>query len=368
MGNTDKIMGYFTECRDLGIKVLGPDVNASQKNFAVADGVIRFGLAAIKNVGEGAVESIVAIRNESGPFASFFDFCRRIDLRKANKRMLEGLIKTGAFDSTGAKRAQLMAVLDQAIEEGAAAQRERELGQTSIFADEFSGQGTAALATPPLPSIPEWDQAQRLTYERELTGFYISAHPLSRYETALGALSTATTTGLTDLSDGKEVKLCGIVAAVKTTLTKKGDRMAYLTLEDLHGTVEVIVFPDLFKAAGDLIAPERLVRLSGTIDRGDKGTKRRVGKIEPLDEVQKQTVKRIYIRLTDRPEIQDQLLRLREVFQRHPGGTSISLSFQVDTALEAETAPLPNLTVSASEHFVSDVEEVLGKGAMFLLS
>ncbi|MDH5252111.1 MAG: DNA polymerase III subunit alpha [Nitrospira sp.] len=369
MGNTDKIMGYFTECRDLGIKVLGPDVNASQKNFAVADGVIRFGLAAIKNVGEGAVESIVVIRNESGPFTSFFDFCRRIDLRKANKRMLEGLIKTGAFDSTGAKRAQLMAVLDQAIEEGAAAQRERELGQTSIFGDEFSGQeASSTLAAPPLPSIPEWDQAQRLTHERELTGFYISAHPLSRYETTIGALSNATTTGLTELSDGKEVKLCGIIASVKTTLTKKGDRMAYLTLEDLHGTVEVIVFPDLFKAAGELIAPERLVRISGTIDRGDKGTKLRVSKIEPLAEVQKQAVKRVHIRLSDRPEVQDQLLRLREILKRHPGGTTVSLSFQMEAALEADTAPLPNLTVSASEHFVSDIEEVLGKGALFLLS
>ena len=140
MGNTDKIMGYFTECRDLGIKVLGPDINESQKDFAVADGAIRFGLAAIKNVGEGAVESIVAIRNETGPFASIFDFCRRVDLRKVNKRMLEGLIKTGAFDSTGAKRAPLLAVLDQAIDDGVAIQRERDLGQTSIFGDEFSGE------------------------------------------------------------------------------------------------------------------------------------------------------------------------------------------------------------------------------------
>ncbi len=119
-GQPDKIVGYFTECRDLGIKVLGPDVNKSQKNFAVVDGAIRFGLAAIKNVGEGAVESVLAIRTDSGPFTSFFDFCRRVDLHKVNKRMLEGLIKTGAFDSLGAKRSQLMAVFDQAIEDGAA--------------------------------------------------------------------------------------------------------------------------------------------------------------------------------------------------------------------------------------------------------
>ena len=368
-GNTDKIMGYFTECRDLGIKVLGPDINESQKNFAVADGAIRFGLAAIKNVGESAVESIVEIRNETGPFTSIFNFCRRVDLRKANKRMLEGLIKTGAFDSTGAQRAQLLAGLDQAIEDGAAIQRERDLGQTSIFGDQFSDQSASdASHTPPLPSVPEWDQAQRLKYERELTGFYISAHPLSRYESTINALSTATTTGLSELSDGKEVKLCGIIATVKPMLTKKGDRMAYVSLEDLQGTVEVIIFPDLYKTAGDLIVPEQLVRITGTIDRGDKGTKLRGGKVESLPEVQKQVVKRVHIRLADKPESAEHLLRLREIFQRYPGETTVSLAFQLEPELEAETAPLPHLMISPSEHFVSDIEEVLGKGALSLLS
>jgi len=369
MGNQDKIVGYFTECRDLGITVLGPDVNASQKNFAVAGGIIRFGLAAIKNVGEGAVESVLAVRAETGPFRSFFDFCRRVDLHKVNKRMLEGLIKAGAFDSTGAKRSQLMAVLDHAVEDGVSAQRERDLGQTSIFGEDLNGHDASATMTaPPLPSIPEWDQTQRLKYERELTGFYITAHPLTRYEATLNALSTAATAGLKELSDGKEVKICGIIAGVKSMLTKKGDRMAYLTVEDLQGTAEVIVFPDLFKTAGELLAPERLVRITGTIDRGDKGTKIRGSKIEPLAEVQTQSIKRIRIRLTDRPEVREQLLRLLDVFKRHPGSTTISMSFQTDGSLESETAPLPNLTVSPSEHFVLDVEEVLGKGALSLLS
>ncbi len=369
MGNTDKIVGYFTECRDLGIKVLGPDINASQKNFAVADGVIRFGLAAIKNVGEGAVESVLAIRAQSGPFKSFFDFCRRVDLHKVNKRMLEGLIKAGAFDSTGAKRSQLMAVLDQAVEEGAAAQQERDSGQTSIFGEELNGHETATpIAAPPLPQIAEWDQAQRLKYERELTGFYITAHPLTRYEATINALSTATTATLAELFDGKEVKICGIIATVKSMLTKKGDRMAYLTVEDLQGTVEVIAFPDLFKAAGELIAPERLVRITGTIDRGDKGTKIRGSKIEPLGDVQTQSIKRIRIRLTDQPEVREQLPRLLAIFKRHPGQTTISMTFRTDGVLEAETAPLPNLAVSPNEHFVADVEEVLGKGALSLLS
>ncbi|HKT35645.1 MAG TPA: DNA polymerase III subunit alpha [Nitrospira sp.] len=369
MGNQDKIMGYFTECRDLGIKVLGPDVNESQKHFAVVDGAIRFGLAAIKNVGEGAVDSVLTIRAESGRFTSFFDFCRRVDLHKVNKRMLEGLIKAGAFDSLGGKRSQLMAMLDQAIEDGAAAQREREMGQTSIFGEDVHGNGAPhGHVEPTLPNVPEWDQAQRLKYERELTGFYITAHPLARYEATIHALATATTAGITEFSDGKEVRLCGIIATVKSMLTKKGDRMAYVTLEDLQGTVEVIVFPDLFKTVGDLLAPERLIRVTGTIDRGDKGTKIRGTKIEPLADAQTQTIKRIQIRLATRPEVKDQLPRLLDVFKRHPGATAVSLSFRTEGALEADTAPLPHLTVSATEHFVADVEEVLGKGALSLVS
>ncbi|SPP66414.1 DNA polymerase III subunit alpha [Nitrospira lenta] len=369
MGNQDKIVGYFTECRDLGIKVLGPDINESGKNFTVIDRAIRFGMAAIKNVGEGAVESVLAIRAENGPFKSFYDFCRRVDLHKVNKRMLEGLIKTGAFDSSAAKRAQLMAVMDQAVEDGAAAQRERDLGQTSIFGDEHSGPDTSAtLATPPLPPIAEWDQALRLKYERELTGFYITAHPLTRYEATLKALSTATTVGLSDVSDGKEVRICGIIASVKSMITKKGDRMAYLNVEDLHGTVEVIAFPDLFKTAGELIAPERLVRITGTIDRGDKGTKLRGVKIEPLAEVQTQSIKRVQIRLSNRSETTDQLPKLRDIFTRYPGNTTVSLTLSMENALEADTVPLPNHTISPSEYFVADVEEVLGKGALSLLS
>jgi DNA polymerase-3 subunit alpha len=368
MGNADKIVGYFTECRDLGIKVLPPDVNESQKNFAVVDDGIRFGMAAIKNVGEGAVESVIAIRSETGHFKSFFDFCRRVDLHKVNKRMLEGLIKAGAFDSMGARRSQLMAVLDQAAEDGAAAQKERDQGQTSIFDGDFDQSGPATrLTDSPLPDLPEWDQGQRLKYERELTGFYISAHPLARYEATIKALATATTIGLVELPDGREVKLCGIITTVKTMLTKKGDRMAYLTLEDLHGIVEVIAFPDLYKNAMDLIAPERVVRLTGTVDRGDKGTKIRGMKLEPLAEAQNQGIKRVTIRLGDGAHAASHIPRLRDVFQRHPGSTTVMLTFRMGTDLEAEMAPLPKVKILPSEHFVADVEEVLGKGAVVLV-
>ncbi len=367
MGNADKMVGYFTECRDLGIRVLPPDVNQSQKNFTVVEGDIRFGLAAIKNVGEGAVESILGTRHATGPFRSFLDFCHRIDLRKVNKRVLEGLIKVGAFDSTGARRAQLMAVLEQAIEEGAAAQREREHGQTNIFGHGAeTDSGPTAFVDPPLPDLPEWDQGQKLKYERELTGFYITAHPLAQYEAAIQRFATTTMEGLSEVADGHEVKLCGIITTVKPMVTKRGDRMAYFQLEDRHGLVEVIAFPDLYKAASAHIAPESLVQVTGTVDRVEKGTRLKGIRIESLMELQARAVTRINIRLCDGPDAPTRLGELEQVLRRHPGPTAIYFTFCLPSSIEADTAPLPGLTVLASERLVAEVEDVLGKGTLAL--
>ncbi|WP_447976750.1 DNA polymerase III subunit alpha [Candidatus Nitrospira bockiana] len=365
MGNADKMVGYFTECRDLGIRILPPDVNESHTTFTVVDGGIRFGLAAIKNVGEGAVESIIAARNEGGRFRSFYDFCHRIDLHKVNKRVLEGLIKTGAFDSTGAKRSQLAAVLDLTLEDAAAAQRQRERGQTNMFGDVHGADQPVSVADPPLPPLPEWDIAERLKLERELTGFYITGHPLARYEAIIERFATAKCDALAELSDGRETKVCGIVKTVKAMTTKKGDRMAYFTIEDLHGMIEVIAFPDLYKSAGSLIVPDSLIRVTGTVDRAEKGTRLKGIKVESLTELQTKGITRVNVRITDQSGTGTRLPQLRQVFERHPGHASISLTFRL-ADLEAETSPLPNLTVSPSESFIAEVEEVLGKGVVAL--
>jgi len=364
MGNTDKIVGYLSECRDMGIRVLPPDVNESQKHFAVVDGGIRFGLAAIKNVGEGAVESIIAARSAHGPFRSFFDFCRRVDLHKINKRMLEGLIKAGAFDSTGARRAQLMAVLDRAVEEGAAAQKEQAQGQTSIFGNTLTAPG---LADPALPDVPEWNPDQLLKYERELTGFYITAHPLSRFESVLKKFSTATTATLSEIGDGKEVKLCGIVTTVKALTTKKGDRMAYVQLEDSQGLVEVIVFPDLFRSASDLLRPERVVQVTGVVDRAEKGIRLKGVRIDSLDNLLTKLVSRVTVRVSDGADASQRLKQIEQILRRHPGSTAVSLTLCLSADLEADTAPLPNITVMPSQSLVSELENVLGKGTVVML-
>jgi DNA polymerase-3 subunit alpha len=365
MGNADKMVGYLTECRELGIRVLPPDVNESQKDFAVVEGGIRFGLAGIKNVGEGAVESIITTRNETGRFPSFSDFCGRIDLHKVNKRMLETLIKVGAFDSTGARRAQLAAVLDRTMEEATAVQRERAQGQTSIFGD-LPGASGGVPVSAPLPDVPEWDQGQMLKHERELTGFYISAHPLTRYAETVHKYATTTSQHLADAPDGKEVTLCGIITTVKNLVTKKGDRMAYVQVEDLHGLVEIIVFPDLYKSAGPLFVPESLIQVTGTVDRAEKGTRLKGLRIHSLTELQVSAVARVNIRLEEAPETPARLGQLQQIFRRHPGPTSIYFTLHLTADLEADTAPLPGLTVLPSERFVAEVEAVLGKGAVAL--
>ena len=190
-----------------------------------------------------------------------------------------------------------------------------------------------------------------LKYERELTGFYISAHPLARYEAAIQLFANPTTMQIPDVPDGREVKLCGIITAVKSMLTKKGDRMAYVTLEDLHGMVEVIAFPDLYRDHADMIVPERVVRLTGTVDRGDKGTKLRGTKIEPLAELQTTGISRVMIRLNGRPD------RLNQSSDASPGIPKISrlldassLVFAVDT-IEAQTSPLPNVKITSQRAF-----------------
>lgn len=267
----------------------------------------------------------------------------------------------------GGRRSQYLAMLDQAMEEGAGIQKERAMGQTSIFGDELGGL-PQTLDEPTLPDVPEWSQGELLKHERELTGFYISAHPLARYEAAIRLFANTNTMQLSDAQDGREVKLCGIITAVKSMLTKKGDRMAYLTLEDLHGMVEVIAFPDLYRDHADLIVPEQVVRLTGTVDRGDKGTKLRGTKIEPLAELQNTAISRVMIRLHDGPTASTRLPMLRQVFQKYPGSSSVSLIMALGGTLEAQTSPLPNIKITPSEHFVADIEEVLGKGTITLVT
>jgi DNA polymerase-3 subunit alpha len=269
MGDTDKIVKYIEECRAMGIRVDPPDVNVSQVTFSVSGGAIRFGLAAIKNVGEAAMESILVTREKDGAFPGLEDFCARVDLRLVNRRVLESLIKAGAFDSLGLSRAHLMSTVDAALEAGQRRQRERIEGQASFF--DLLPAPAAVPQAEPISAVPEWDDDERLAFEKEVLGFYISGHPLARYGSLVDSLGITGTADLAGKSPGSRVLLFGQVAAAKETSTKSGSRMAFVTLEDMNGTVEVTIFPEPFKAAAEHLRSREPLLIRGRLDDSDKG-------------------------------------------------------------------------------------------------
>ncbi len=269
MGDTDKIVKYIEECRAMGIEVQPPDVNVSAVQFSVAGDTIRFGLAAIKNVGEAAMESILRTRQADGPFQGLDDFCARVDLRLVNRRVVESLIKAGAFDSLKLPRAHLLALTDAALESGQRQQRERAEGQGSFF--DLLPEAAPRPKSEPTGVVPEWEADQRLGFEKDVLGFYVSGHPLARFRDA-AVLKGATISGeLASRPTGSRVCLFGHVVALKETSTKSGNRMAFVTLEDTEGTVEVTVFPEPFKAAAEQLRSRDALWVRGRIDDGDKG-------------------------------------------------------------------------------------------------
>jgi DNA polymerase-3 subunit alpha len=280
MGDSDKIVKYIDECRAMGIPVLPPDVNASGVQFTVDGERIRFGLAAIKNVGEAAMESILATRRQDGPFRSLEDFCARVDLRLVNRRVLESLVKAGAFDSFGLPRAHLMAHLDAALEAGQRQQRERAEGQASFF--DLLPAAPAPAPVEPVPVTPEWDDDQRLGFEKEVLGFYISGHPLARYRGVVESMGITPTSELASCGPGARVLLFGQVAALKETATKSGNRMAFVTLEDMDGSVEVTIFPEPYRAAAEVLRGREPLLVRGRLDETDKGRVVLADDVRPL--------------------------------------------------------------------------------------
>ncbi|MFQ5896654.1 MAG: DNA polymerase III subunit alpha [Candidatus Methylomirabilia bacterium] len=282
MGDSDKIVRYIEECREMGIRVLPPDVNSSSTQFRVVGETIQFGLAAIKNVGEAAIESILKTRAPESPFSFLSDFCRRVDVRLVNRRVIESLIKAGAFDSLRVSRAHLLASLDQALEAGQRHQRDRQEGQASLL-DLFEEPPISA-GTAEEPALPEWDSDQLLAYEKEVLGFYLSGHPLSRFQ------PLAQRWGVTPLGDlggkslGSRVLLLGQVAALKEIPTKSGDRMAFATLEDMGGSVELTVFPGPFRTAAPLLRAQAPVLVRGRVDESERGRVVLAEEIRPLQE------------------------------------------------------------------------------------
>ncbi len=267
--NTTKVVRLIEAARSMGIRILPPDVNASELDFTVSGDAIRFGLGAIKNVGSIAIESILAARAESGPFASLFDFCERVDLRRVNRRVVEQLVKAGAFDSIDDRRDVLFFNIEQALAAGQRRQRDRLSGQLSLFGGDgpsaggAGGSGTAARYALPPPE-DEWTERQRLQFEREALGFYITGHPLRAWQGEVERLATDTTATLERREHGATVRIAGVVASLRTRRSRRGT-MAFVQLEDLYGQVELICFAEAFAEARELLESDVPILVQGEL-------------------------------------------------------------------------------------------------------
>jgi DNA polymerase-3 subunit alpha len=364
MADTDKIVKYIEECRSMGITVLPPDVNESDSSFKVVGDKIRFGLVAVKNVGDLAIHSILESRKAKGKFKSLFDFCGRVDLRLVNKRVLESLIKCGAFDSLGARRAQLMAVVDAAMEAASSAQRDRAQGQVSLL-EVFEAAGAPAMAAPALPDVPEWSRTQLLAAERETLGFYITGHPLAEYEAVTRRLNATRIETLTGLKDKETVRVCGIVSAVKEISTKNGDRMAFVTLEDQSGSVESVAFPDLYRAKMLHLVKDTAVLVTGQVDIAEDAAKLLLSDVEPLEKYRGTAPRAVRLTVAGSAATPEALRRLRDLVAKHPGPVPLTLSLEVPggpALLEPDAA----CAVAAGEKFVAAAEALLGRGSVVL--
>jgi DNA polymerase-3 subunit alpha len=281
--NRDKIIKHMTNCKEMSINILPPDINESQKDFSISDDNIRFGLAAVKNVGEAAIESVMDIRGE-GEFTSFMDFLCRVDLRKVNRRVLESLIKCGSFDSLGYTRRQLMECLDSAMEEAQRKQKEILSNQASIF-DQLG-----ALKTPEkdidgsfsIPDLPEWDRKELLAIEKETVGFYISGHPLHGYAGKLNLVANTNSSTLNNKRDKDTITIAGIVSSLSERLTKKRDVMCNVVLEDLQGSVSIIFWADIYRKYSELLHTDEPIVIQGIVDVGDESNKIIAKNVVPL--------------------------------------------------------------------------------------
>jgi len=363
MDDTDKIVKYISDCRSMGIGILPPDVNHSDADFTVTKDSIRFGLAAVKNVGVNAIESIREAREKDGAFTSIYDFCRKVDLRKVNKRVVEGLIKCGAFDSTGVSRSKMAAVVEKAMEGGGQLARDRQAGQTSMF--DLMGPVDTGTPQEEYPDIQEWNEGELLAYEKETLGFYITGHPLARYEKEARRYATSTTAELAELAEGREVTVIGVIRSMKNTVTKKGDKMAYINVEDLQGTVEVIVFPELYKSAGAVLAGDSPLIITGNLDKTEQGgVKMKATKISSLQEARERLTSRVDISITATGASAEDLAKLMDVVQRHRGACPVYLSIKIPRHGVAHLKAGKDNAVNPTEDLINDVEALLGSGAV----
>ena len=356
LSSSDQIVRLINQCAQMEIRILPPDVNESGRAFQVVGREIRFGLGAVKNVGEGAVEVILQGRREDGPFRSIHDFCERMDSQKVNRRVIEQLIRCGAFDSVHSNRAQLMAGLDEVLDRAAAAQKDRQAGQMNLFEMLRSQK---KIKFPPLPDISDWDSRLRLQFEKESLGFYISGHPLDFYSEQIRSVCSDDTQSVKEKREGAEVVLCGLFSIIKEITTKRGDRMAFLNLEDKSGTIEVVAFAEPFTQARGLIDGDEPLTLWAKVQHDEKSTKLLANRILSMQEAALQAVDSVHIRLDAAKMDRDAFGRLRHLLISHPGECPAVLHLDVQDKGEA-VLDLSRLPVNPTRSFFEEMRVYFG--------
>ena len=361
--NIDKIGIYINESIRMGVKILPPDINESYANFTVVGDSIRFGLVAVKNVGRGAIDSIIRTRQENR-FKSIYDFTEKIDSRLVNRKVIESLIKCGALDSLGLFRSQLLAMIDKALEVAGGTQKDRLNGQLSFF-HSFEEEENFKKTFQDIPNIPEWPENQLLAHEKEMLGFYITRHPLARFEKVMRTFSTCATTVLRNRGDGEEVLMGGIISKVKFTTTRKtNEKMAILTLEDLDGQVEVLVFPSSFTKAANFVKQDAIVFVKGRLSLREDEPKIVANDVVSLESVRAKYTKALVIVLVTTGLEANALERLKKILSRYPGAIPVYLDFTKPDGKHTVVSIGRSFTVEPHEGLVRDIEKIFGADAV----
>jgi DNA polymerase-3 subunit alpha len=331
----DSLVEHLEDCRRMGVTVVPPDVNRSESDFAVVNGQVLFGLSAVKTCGSGAADAIVAARRQGGPFRSLFDFCERVDPQACNRATIEALVKAGAFDELGAKRAQLMAAIDRAMQAGAAVLADRRSGQRSLF--DNGADDAASTATVALPALPEFDERERLAMEKEVLGFYLTSHPLAEREQVLRTYCTHTSSQLGKLEPRTEVLVGGMLAAIKSSHTKTprqdSEHTKYVMwdLEDLEGIVRCILWPEAYAEYGHLVKKDAILAMRATIDRrpGSDDVNLIIQELIPLEDLSARYTSGVVIRVREDVHGVDVLTALREILRGYPGTKPLRLRLEL---------------------------------------
>lgn len=363
-GDTAQVVKYIGECKAMGIAVHPPDINASDFTFTVAGNDIRFGLAAVKNVGENAARALIELRRDKGSFAAPFDIVRDADSRVVNRKVLESLIKAGTFDSLGLPRSQCFHLIDRMIEVNHETQKAKAARQTLLFgADE-----SAAFDIPAeIREMCEWDEAQKLAYEKDALGFYITGHPLAENEKRLRRMVTHFVSDLDEPNDsGSDVSLAGIIQGFRNLKTKKDERMCSFGLEDLTGRIEVVAFPETYKVFYDHIHEDMKVWIRGKVIGEGDNRKIQLAALLPLDDAFQKMARRVVVRVF-MPGLEDTVLEdIQEILRRHPGDCPLVFKLDKPFSFRALVESPDFKTVAPADTLVKQLEALLGEDTVVI--